>query len=34
LVRMYRGLPTRQRHAFVSVARATAAALAAGEREK
>jgi transcriptional regulator with XRE-family HTH domain len=34
LVRMYRGLPTRQRQAFVSVARATAAALAAGDREK
>jgi DNA-binding XRE family transcriptional regulator len=34
LVRMYRGLPTRQRQAFVSVARATAAALAAGDRDK
>ena len=34
LVRMYRGLPTRQRQAFVSVARATAAALAAGEQDK
>ena len=34
LVRMYRGLPTRQRQAFVSVARATAAALAAGEKDK